>query len=186
MQLLEGMLPDGETGMYYVTPRGFTEVVKKVGNRFYYFSRLNGGNWMPLKKSEVKYKDDKKIHEEQESSLLTIEEQLFISIVESINKPQILQSYAKRVLKSEGDIKSIELHVQKTGQVYLVLRVNGKDIFFNEVDDLEKLNKSKDTFVKYAKELFKDFNSKYTFKFDVEKLKFDVDKYNTHAKVSIK
>lgn len=115
--------------------------------------------------------------------LLTIEEQLKEALNGSTT-PQILRSYAKNVLKSEKDVKSIEVYVKKTGNAFLVLRVNGKDIFFNEVGDIEKLNKSKDTFVKCAKELFKDFNSKYTFKFDIEKLKFDVDKYNTHAKVT--
>lgn len=183
-KLIESALPDEDTGMFYKSKRGNIEDVKKVGNKFYAYDNSQN-RWFPIKKADVQFKEDKKVNESV-SGLLTFNESLFVSIVESQNKPQILPSYVKRVIKSEKDIQKIEVYTQKTDNVYLVLKINGKDVFFNEVDDIKKINASKDTFIKQAKLLFKDFNSKNEFKFDVDKLDFDVEKYFTASKVIIK
>lgn len=47
--------------------------------------------------------------------LKLFEQVLFDTLVEQ-EKPEVLQSYARRVLKSESDIKSLEVYTKRLGE----------------------------------------------------------------------
>ncbi len=182
--LVESAMPTEETGMEYVTKRGYTETVKQVGNRFYYYDRFMN-RWMPVKKGDVKFNEIK----ESNDSLLSFDDYLFEAVInESFDdKPSILRSYVKSVLKTKDDIKKAELYTRKLGDgVFLVLKINGKDVYYTEFDNIEKINKSKDSFIKASTALLKEFKEKNKLDYiNLDDLTFDVEKYFTAGKVNL-
>lgn len=185
--ITESTLPTEETGMIYKTRRGQTEIVKQVGNRFYYFDRMMG-RWMPIKKDKVEFTDKHKVNESS-TGLLSFDDILFEAVIDESfdSKPSVLGSYVKRVIKTDADIKKSEIYTRQIGdKTYLILKINGKDVFYTEFSDIEKINKSKDTFVKASKDLLNKFKADSKLDFiDADKAKFDVEKYFTAGKVEL-
>ena len=54
-RLNESVLPGPFEGLYFQNGKKFYQV-KKTGNRYFYYSRMQA-SWMPVKKVEVKYTD---------------------------------------------------------------------------------------------------------------------------------
>lgn len=54
--MTESVLPGKFEGIYYEDAKGKIYQVKKTGNRYYYYSRLQA-SWMPLGKDKVKTTD---------------------------------------------------------------------------------------------------------------------------------
>lgn len=116
------------------------------------------------------------------SELKLFEQVLFDTLVEQ-EKPEILQSYAKRILKSESDIKNLEVYVKRIGEGnhYLIVKVNGKDVYFTKVN-YDEITKSDDSFKAIADKLLKDFYK--SIGLSKESFTYTIGKYKTSAKVS--
>jgi hypothetical protein len=114
--------------------------------------------------------------------LKLFEQVLFDTLVEQ-EKPEVLQSYARRVLKSESDIKTLEVYTKRLGEGnhYLVVKVNGKDVYFTKVN-YDELTKNDASFKAVADKLLKDFYKSIGFSKDT--FKYEIEKYKTAAKVS--
>jgi hypothetical protein len=114
--------------------------------------------------------------------LVLFEQVLFNTLVEQ-EKPDVFQSYAKRVLKNESDVKTLEVYTKRLGEGnhYLIVKVNGKDLYFTKVN-YDELTKNDANFKSIADKLLNDFYKSIGFKKD--SFKYDIEKHKTAAKVS--